>query len=385
MAIIIGAAGIAVAYVLSRKPHPDSLDSFLIALLTDAGVTFVLVGVLLRIQRAIGARLDATREALLSVQAQFTEQIAEINARISEVARQSARDPSAVPAPSPVESPAPPQEPKTLLLGEWLGARLIHLGGWIRRLAKRFASIPMVFGMFFQRTDFLGLGKLVRLARRMYRSLPKALVRASLLIAALVGVGGIVYLAVRHHSDTNASPPGNSTPATITPPTGPNYPQSSRAASYAAPSIRQSCNEVANNVGAASTVQCDDDRGNAVLFTLEPSGPWSSIYVQDESSGGEVSYSVRPGNCAHQPPAFTVYSSEFTTSQGQAQLYCLNPGPSTGNGDMEFIWYYGGSKYAAVAEVDTQDESWAQTYQAWMSDRELLLSTKVPSAIFNRS
>jgi hypothetical protein len=347
-AVLAGLGAIAFAYHEGRAKHP-SVNGFWLDIGVSVGTALILVGVLLRIQRAIAARLDATSAALTAVQKQFASQLNEINERITEIADKTA--PNAT-HPQPVTPEYRSPEPVSELLGEWL-ARQLH------RLLDR----PLRILRTRRHTILLGRLKLRLLFMRIAGSV---LARWVLGVAACGLISIAVVLLVidkKHHSRIGLDTSVEELPAASS------SPENSAAAHYAASTIATYCQAAANEPGDTSTVECPDLSEHHILITLTRGGPWTLIEFTDDQPS-EVK--VTSGNCEQPHGEGKVIREKFQSGGHSGEVYCY-----TDDEQAVFKWYFGRGEYVASAQLNVGNESWQSAYQLWLADRELLLASPV--------
>lgn len=143
LTMLAGLGAIVFAYLEAHTKHPHA-NGFGIDIGVTIGVSLFLVGVLFRVQRAIAARLDATRAAITSVQRQFAAQLAEIDAHLAELAQHDRSD--AVPSPPTVPQYDPP-DPLSILLGEWLARQLQRLKSGLARALRLTSHLMRLTGL----------------------------------------------------------------------------------------------------------------------------------------------------------------------------------------------------------------------------------------------
>jgi hypothetical protein len=318
VAIAAGFAAIGFAFWASRLTHARS-SGFYVDIGASVGTALVLVGVLLRIQRAIAARLDATRAAVAAVQLQFSAEMAEINRRISQIAKTVAPATAAQRPPAPRTASRP--VPSSPLLGEWLICQLQRL-----RLVSQLIRLRLV----------LSLQPLTAMQHSARRRLSG---RAGRIISVAVGICAIalisyVVLAALSRGNTRSGSAADTTAQ---------YPPSELAATYAASAIRASCTEAKNLPGIASTVDCSDGHGNSLIVRLGYGGPWSGIVFPEQEL---PELPAKPGSCANEPHSSEATRSKFDATQGEGEVYCF-----TSDADFGFNWYFGTGKYIASAQL----------------------------------
>jgi hypothetical protein len=354
IAVVAGLGAIGFAYSEGASQQPR-LNGFWIDIGVSVGTALILVGILLRIQRAIAARLDATSAALTAVQRQFGAQPDAINDRMSDIAAQVAPD-----ARRPhVEKPeAPATEPVSMLVGEWLARRL-----------QRLYEMCLVAGHFVLGVSTqLSLNVRSAYRRKMARRVPRLLVLAGASLGA-VAVVVLVFVGLGrgrmgHGVDMRASELPAETAA----------PENLAAAGHVEGEVRASCAAASNEPHVRGTVICRAADGNNLLVALVPGGPWASIYFADDEPH-EVK--AKKGDCQRQTPEDAVVVSKFEAAGQIGEVYCYQD-----EGEPSFKWFYGKGQYVASAQLNISGGDWASAYSEWLNDRELLLPTAVTRSTF---
>jgi hypothetical protein len=349
-ALLAGLTAVVFAYVEAQARHPAD-NGLWIDLGVSVGTAFVLVGVLLRVQRAIAARLDATNAAVVAMQQHVDARLTAIDRRIADIAEQVAprgRAETRAPVPS-----YPPPPPASVIIGEWAAQQSVEAR---RCLARLYRAIRHATDRATARLSFAGI-------LRLGRAIP---------VAWRIGIGctlcagvilGLVFVSLTSDNREQAAHQRV-------------YPESEQAKNYVAPSIGGSCKAAPNVAGNASTVSCRDSEGEQLVVTLTHGGPWTGI-VLDEGKGGEVR--ARPGSCAQQPSESKVTAQKFQAATRNGEVYCF-----VSEGEISFMWYYGTASYVTCGNLNAPaSESWGVVYARWQRDRALISGRSVPASLFD--
>lgn len=352
LAIIGGIVAIGLAFWVSTM-KPVRTTGFYVAIGASVGTALVLVGVLLRIQRAIAARLDATKAAVAEVQLQFTMQIETLNQRITELGDLVAPDtPSRRPQHMPPTSHTVPPAPTSVLLGQ-------SLINWLQR---RVALWSMARTWLAPRVALL-----------MHRQPPAGVKRAVLLVVLIACVFGVVYGVI-----VIIEPSGGYSLKQIEHRL---YPQSNLATTYVANSIRASCHSVPNAPGMVSNVMCADPSGNVFYVSLSVRQPGSHLEIYEVAQHAHTPDEVFPltnGSCASQPPSSDALLTPFTSSSGAGEGTCF----TAADGTFGFSWTFGKRMFTAVGLLYVAGAEWNTAYEQWIADQDLVLNKPVPSTFF---
>jgi hypothetical protein len=354
LAITGGIAAIILAFWVSTM-KPVRTTGFYVAIGASVGTALVLVGVLLRIQRAIAARLDATKAAVAEVQMEFTVQIEALNQRMTALADLVA--PEGAPRRSrhmpPTSTPVPSASTSVLV-----GQSLID---WLQRRA---ALWSMARTWLAPR-----VGTLVR-------KQPPASGKRVVLLAVLVACAfGMIYGVI-----AAIAPSGRDSVEQIA---HRMYPQSELAATYVASSIRASCHGLPNAPGMVSNVECADLSGNALYVSLSVRTQGSRVEVYEVEQHAQTPAEVFPftnGNCAAQPPSSEAFHTQFASNSGSGEGDCF----TAADGAFGFAWTFGRSSFTAAGELYVTGVEWEAAYEQWLADRDLVLNKPVPRSLFTR-
>lgn len=204
LTVLAGLASIAIGFVLSRSKTNDLGNSFWISLAIGLGTSLLLVGILLRVQRVIAARLDATSEALYTRQAEISKQLDEMTERLVAIQRETSSRPDSV-TPAPRRETEVSRPPRTMVLADWLATVLIRFVSYLRRTVT-ISNLRLVLGMFYRRTIArwaLMLANAGRAAKRWAIRHKRLLILIVVIVVAAVAVLVVVRIVDGPNSNGN--------------------------------------------------------------------------------------------------------------------------------------------------------------------------------------
>lgn len=170
LTLLVGLAFIAIGAYVSKTGRDTLGYSFAVTLAVGAGTSFLLVGILLRVQRAIQGRLEVANQVLLQRQLEISQQLDQLGEQIHSL-RQGKSEGTDSAYSSPERSEVD-ESSRKLVLSDWLAAHLLpllrplfwiatQLGHSIESFAQLLltalkwvnrTSVAMVLRWFFRRT-----------------------------------------------------------------------------------------------------------------------------------------------------------------------------------------------------------------------------------------
>jgi hypothetical protein len=143
----VGVASVGFGAFLSQVGSNSLGYAFSVNLSVGAGTSLLLVGILLRVQRAIQARLEVANQVFLDQQEAIRKQLDEIQQRIYDLQRRNESNPGVV---TPVTfATEDTSRPRNVVMSDWLAVRLIQsLRAFSNFIIRILQSLIQIFAWF---------------------------------------------------------------------------------------------------------------------------------------------------------------------------------------------------------------------------------------------